>query len=47
MVLMSNLIRYRCNNKECIADFFRGGVETECPICKSKNISIVEFGVKQ
>ena len=45
---MSNLIRYRCNNKNCVVDFFRGGAEdTECPVCQSRNVTIVEFGVKE
>lgn len=45
---MSNLIRYQCNNNKCYADYFRGGTEdTECPICGSKNITIVDFGAKE
>jgi len=45
---MSNLIRYKCNNKKCECDYFRGGPnERECPLCGSTIISIVKYGVKE
>jgi len=45
---MSSLIRYKCRNKDCVCDFFRGGGgETECPICGGKDISIEELDVSE
>lgn len=39
------MIRYHCNNPSCECDFFRGGADEACPICGTKDVTIVETNV--
>ena len=42
---MPKFIRYHCMNPDCSVKggaYFEGGIELECPICKSQDIMVVK-----
>jgi len=39
------LMRYQCNNEDCVCAFFRGGVNECCPLCGTNDVTIIARNV--